>query len=97
MDTLKMNMTGKFSLTNRYGDKIHFTYLQEDRAWLVDCTEVSYTSIIWVDDTMTQIKSFDPEGLYHIGLGSVIKNPLNDHETVVRVEMAGDKYKLYME
>lgn len=97
MDNLKMNMTGKFSLTNRYGDKIHFTYLQEERAWIVDCSEVNYTSIIWADDARTKIKSFDPEGLFHIGIGSVIKNSRNENETVSRVEMVDNNFKLYME
>ena len=82
----------------RYGDIVILTYSKVEQAWIMDCSNVAYTSIIWDDNECKTIRSVDPEGLFHIGIGSLLKhNELGQH-VIYKVEpiIGTGNYKLFV-
>ena len=82
----------------RYGDIVTLTYNKIEQAWIMDCSNVAYTSIIWDDNERKTIRSVDPEGLFHIGIGSLLKhNELGQH-SIYKIEpiIGTVNYKLFV-
>ena len=82
----------------RYGDIVTLTYNKVEQAWIMDCSTVAYTSIIWDDNECKTIRSVDPEGLFHIGIGSLLKhNELGQH-SIYKIEpiIGTVNYKLFV-
>ena len=93
-----MNKEGNIILKTRYGDIVTLTYDDTEHAWVMDCSNVAYVSIIWNDNERKSIRSIDPEGLFHIGIGSLLKhNELGQH-SIYKVEpiIGTVNYKLFV-
>ena len=93
-----MNKEGNIILKTRYGDIVTLTYDYTEHAWVMDCSNVAYTSIIWNDNERKSIRSVDPEGLFHIGIGSLLRHNELGQQTVYKVEpiIGTGKYKLFV-
>ena len=93
-----MNKEGNIILKTRYGDIVTLTYDDIEHAWVMDCSNVAYTSIIWNDNEHKSIRSVDPEGLFHIGIGSLLRHNELGQQTVYKVEpiIGTGKYKLFV-
>ena len=93
-----MNKEGNIILKTRYGDIVTLTYDDTEHAWVMDCSNVAYTSIIWNDNKHKSIRSVDPEGLFHIGIGSLLRHNELGQQTVYKVEpiIGTGKYKLFV-
>lgn len=85
-------------LKTRYGDTVTLTYDAREQAWIMDCSNVAYVSIIWNDKEHISIRSIDPEGLYHIGIGSSLNHDELGQQTVYKVEpiIGTGNYKLFV-
>lgn len=81
-----MNKAGNITFKTRYGDIVTLTYDAAEQAWIMDCSNVAYTSIIWADNERKTIRSVDPEGLFHIGIGSLLRHNEIGQQTVYKVE-----------
>ena len=93
-----MNKESNIILKTRYGDIVTLTYDDTEHAWVMDCSNVAYTSIIWNDNERKSIRSVDPEGLFHIGIGSLLRHNELGQQTVYKVEpiIGTGKYKLFV-
>ena len=93
-----MNKEGNIILKTRYGDIVTLTYDYAEHAWVMDCSNVAYISIIWNDNEHKSIRSVDPEGLFHIGIGSLLRHNELGQQTVYNVEsiIGTGKYKLFV-
>ena len=93
-----MNKAVNIILKTRYGDIVTLTYDDTEHAWVMDCSNVAYTSIIWNDNEHKSIRSVDPEGLFHIGIGSLLRHNELGQQTVYKVEpiIGTGKYKLFV-
>ena len=93
-----MDNTSNIFLKTRYGDIVTLTYDDIEQAWIMDCSNVAYTSIIWNDNECKSIRSVDPEGLFHIGIGSLLRHNELGQQTVYKVEpiIGTGKYKLFV-
>ena len=93
-----MNKDGNIILKTRYGDIVTLTYDDTEHAWVMDCSNVAYVSIIWNDNERKSIRSIDPEGLFHIGIGSLLRHNELGQQTVYKVEpiIGTGKYKLFV-
>ena len=93
-----MNKAVNIILKTRYGDIITLTYDDTEHAWVMDCSNVAYTSIIWNNNERKSIRSVDPEGLFHIGIGSLLRHNELGQQTVYKVEpiIGTGKYKLFV-
>ena len=93
-----MNKAVNTILKTRYGDIVTLTYDYTEHAWVMDCSNVAYTSIIWNDNERKSIRSVDPEGLFHIGIGSLLRHNELGQQTVYKVEpiIGTGKYKLFV-
>ena len=93
-----MNKVGNIILKTRYGDIVTLTYDDTEHAWVMDCSNVAYVSIIWNDNERKSIRSVDPEGLFHIGIGSLLRHNELGQQTVYKVEpiISTGKYKLFV-
>ena len=93
-----MEKAGNITLKTRYGDTVNLTYDAVEHAWIMDCSNVAYSSIIWDDNEHKTIRSVDPEGLFHIGIGSVIRHNELGQQTVYKVEpiTGTGNYKLFV-
>lgn len=93
-----MNKAVNIILKTRYGDIVTLTYDYTEHAWVMDCSNVAYTSIIWNDNERKSIRSVDPEGLFHIGIGSLLRHNELGQQTVYKVEpiIGTGKYKLFV-
>lgn len=89
---------GNITLKTRYGDTVTLTYDATAHAWIMDCSNVAYSSIIWDDNEHKTIRSVDPEGLFHIGIGSVLRHNDLGQQTVYKVEpiTGTGNYKLFV-
>lgn len=89
---------GNITLKTRYGDTVTLTYDATAHAWIMDCSNVAYSSIIWDDNERKTIRSVDPEGLFHIGIGSVLRHNELGQQTVYKVEpiTGTGNYKLFV-
>ena len=81
-----MDNTSNIFLKTRYGDIVTLTYDDIEQAWIMDCSNVAYTSIIWNDNECKSIRSVDPEGLFHIGIGSMLRHNKLGQQCVYKVE-----------
>ena len=93
-----MNKDGNIILKTRYGDIVTLTYDDTEHAWVMDCSNVAYVSIIWNDNERKSMRSIDPEGLFHIGIGSLLRHNELGQQTVYKVEpiIGTGKYKLFV-
>ena len=93
-----MNKAVNIILKTRYGDIVTLTYDYTEHAWVMDCSNVAYTSIIWNNNERKSIRSVDPEGLFHIGIGSLLRHNELGQQTVYKVEpiIGTGKYKLFV-
>ena len=93
-----MDNTCNITLKTRYGDIVTLIYDDEEQAWTMDCSNVAYTSILWDDNEHKTIRSVDPEGLYHIGIGTVLGHKEMGRQTIYKVEpIAGTgNYKFFV-
>ena len=93
-----MDNANNIFLKTRYGDIVTLTYDDIEQAWIMDCSNVAYTSIIWNDNECKSIRSVDPEGLFHIGIGSVLRHNELGQQTVYKVEpiTGTGNYKLFV-
>lgn len=93
-----MEKAGNITLKTRYGDTVTLTYDATAHAWIMDCSNVAYSSIIWADNEHKTICSVDPEGLFHIGIGSVLRHNELGQQTVYKVESitGTGNYKLFV-
>lgn len=93
-----MDKTSNIFLKTRYGDIVTLTYDDIEQAWIMDCSNVAYTSIIWNDNECKSIRSVDPEGLFHIGIGSMLKHNKLGQQCVYKVEaiIGTGNYKLFV-
>lgn len=93
-----MEKAGNITLKTRYGDTVTLTYDATAHAWIMDCSNVAYSSIIWDDNERKTIRSVDPEGLFHIGIGSVLRHNELGQQTVYKVEpiTGTGNYKLFV-
>lgn len=93
-----MDKTDDIILKTRYGDIVTLTYDDVEQAWIMDCSNVAYTSIIWNDNECKSIRSVDPEGLFHIGIGSLLRHNVLGQQTVYKVEtiIGTGNYKLFV-
>lgn len=93
-----MEKAGNITLKTRYGDTVTLTYDATEHAWIMDCSNVAYSSIIWDDNERKTIRSVDPEGLFHIGIGSVLRHNELGQQTVYKVEpiTGTGNYKLFV-
>lgn len=93
-----MEKAGNITLKTRYGDTVTLTYDATAHAWIMDCSNVAYSSIIWDDNEHKTIRSVDPEGLFHIGIGSVLRHNELGQQTVYKVEpiTGTGNYKLFV-
>ena len=93
-----MDNAGNIFLKTRYGDIVTLTYNDIEQAWIMDCSNVAYTSIIWNDNECKSIRSVDPEGLFHIGIGSMLRHDKLGQQSVYKVEpiIGTGNYKLFV-
>ena len=93
-----MEKAGNITLKTRYGDTVTLTYDVVEQAWIMDCSNVAYTSIIWNDNECKSIRSVDPEGLFHIGIGSILRHNKLEQQYVYKVEpiIGTGNYKLFV-
>ena len=93
-----MEKAGNITLKTRYGDTVTLTYDVVEQAWIMDCSNVAYTSIIWNDNECKSIRSVDPEGLFHIGIGSMLRHNKLGQQCVYKVEpiIGTGNYKLFV-
>lgn len=82
----------------RYGDIVTLTYNKVEEAWIMDCSNVAYSSIIWDDNEHKVIRSVDPEGLYLIGIGTSLRHKDLGQQTIYKVEQipGTGNYKLFV-
>ena len=93
-----MEKAGNITLKTRYGDTVTLTYDVVEQAWIMDCSNVAYSSIIWADNEHKTLCSVDPEGLFHLGIGSVLRHNELGQQTVYKVEpiTGTGNYKLFV-
>ena len=93
-----MDNAGNIFLKTRYGDIVTLTYDDIEQAWIMDCSNVAYTSIIWNDNECKSIRSVDPEGLFHIGIGYMLRHDKLGQQSVYKVEpiIGTGNYKLFV-
>ena len=93
-----MDNTNTIILKTRYGSSVTLTYDDAEQAWIMDCSNVAYSNIIWADNEHKTILSVDPEGLFHIGIGSVLRHNELGQQTVYKVEpiIGTVNYKLFV-
>ena len=93
-----MNKAVNIILKTRYGDIVTLTYDDTEHAWVMDCSNVAYTSIIWNDNERKSIRSVDPEGLFHIGIGSIVRHNKLGQQYIYKVEpiIGTGNYKLFV-
>ena len=93
-----MDNAGNIFLKTRYGDIVTLTYDDIEQAWIMDCSNVAYTSIMWNDNECKSIRSVDPEGLFHIGIGSMLRHDKLGQQSVYKVEpiIGTGNYKLFV-
>lgn len=93
-----MDNTNTIILKTRYGSSVTLTYDDAEQAWIMDCSNVAYSNIIWADNEHKIIRSVDPEGLFHIGLGSILSHNKFGQQIVYNVEPISvtGNYKLFV-
>ena len=93
-----MDNASNIFLKTRYGDIVTLTYDDIEQAWIMDCSNVAYTSIMWNDNECKSIRSVDPEGLFHIGIGSMLRHDKLGQQSVYKVEpiIGTGNYKLFV-
>lgn len=81
-----------FKLKTRYNDIISFTWIEEEKCYLMDTSSVHYVSVHTFDEEQ-EIYGVDPEGLYVISVGSLL------HDTgkkITRITSTEKGYKIYV-
>lgn len=93
-----MDKEVNITLETRYGDIVTLTYVDAEQAWIMDCSNVAYSSIIWDDNEHKVIRSVDPEGLYLIGIGTSLRHKDLGQQTIYKVEEipGTGNYKLFV-
>ena len=93
-----MSKADKITLRTRYSKIVTLTYDDSEKAWTMDCSDVAYTSVLWSNVNCDTIHSIDPEGLFPIGVGSILTHSEIGQQIVNKVEpIAGTgNYKLFV-